>query len=289
VAGTEPVSVLGVAATLGEGPVWTGDRLWFVDIKQCRIHRFDPASGAAKQWDAPAPVGWVLPRAGGGMIAGLKTGVHAFDPETGALTLLHDPEPALPGNRLNDAATDASGRLWFGTMDDAEATDSGRLYRWDARGCADSGLRPVCITNGPAISGDGHTLFHTDTLGRRIWRVPVAADGSIGEPSLFVEIEDGAGYPDGAVLDAEGCLWTGLFGGWAVRRYDPAGALMQVVRFPVANITKIAFGGADLATAYATTARKGLDEAALREQPHAGDLFAFNPGVSGVAVTPAAI
>ncbi|MCG6120747.1 MAG: SMP-30/gluconolactonase/LRE family protein, partial [Blastomonas sp.] len=97
------------------------------------------------------------------------------------------------------------------------------------------------------------------------------------------------GYPDGSVIDAEGCLWIALYAGWGVRRYDPSGRLMSTVRFPVANVTKIAFGGADLATAYATTARKGLDSAALEAQPHAGDLFAFDPGVAGLPVVPAKI
>jgi sugar lactone lactonase YvrE len=90
-------------------------------------------------------------------------------------------------------------------------------------------------------------------------------------------------------VDAEGCLWTGLFGGWAARRYDPSGKMMAEVRFPVANVTKIAFGGSDLTIAYATTARKGLTDRQLVEQPLAGNLFAFDPGVRGQAGHMAAI
>ena len=147
---------------------------------------------------------------------------------------------------------------------------------------AETGLPAVSITKGPAFSPDGSILYHTDTLGKRIWRTDVAPDGSVGNTTLFARIEEDAGYPDGPTVDAEGCLWTGLFGGWAVRRYDPAGKLMREIRFPVANVTKIAFGGEDLRTAYATTARKGLDMTALTKQPLAGDLFAFDPGVAGL-------
>lgn len=275
-------SVLPVGAILGEGPVWTRDALWFVDIKRKQVHRFDPASGATQQWDAPDQVGWVLPAVEGDMIAGVKTGLHRFDPASGAFTPLLDPEPGYPENRLNDAATDRKGRIWFGTMDDAEGALTGRLYRLDLGACYDSGLPAVSITNGPAITADATTLYHTDTLGKRIWRVDVNDEGSLGTPSLHIEIEDGAGWPDGSVIDAEGCLWIGLFGGWSVRRYDPSGTLMHTVAFPVANITKIAFGGADLRTAYATTASKGLDDAALAAQPLAGNLFAFDPGVAGL-------
>lgn len=284
----DPQSVLSVGATLGEGPVWVARdaALWFVDIKAHRIHRYDPALDVGRSWAAPGQVGWIVPTDDGLFAAGLQSGVHRFDPglDRGAasFTLLHAPEAHLPGNRQNDATVAPDGALWFGSMDDAEAADSGHFYRVHKGVCVESGLPAVSITNGPALSPDGRTLYHTDTLGRRIWRTELAQDGTVGNTTLFARIEDGAGYPDGPTIDAEGCLWTGLFGGWAVRRYDPAGKLMRDIRFPVANITKIAFGGPDLRTAYATTARKGLDMTALTQQPLAGDLFAFDPGVAGL-------
>lgn len=274
--------VIELGAMLGEGPVWTRDRLWFVDIKRHRVYRFDPEVGQLDEWTAPDQVGWVLPASDGTMVAGVKTGLHRFDPARGDFALLLDPEPEFPGNRLNDAATDVHGTLWFGTMDDAEAGVTGHLYRMAGGICTRTALPAVPITNGPACLPDGSALYHTDTLGKRIWRVAVNDDGSLALPVLHVEIEDGAGWPDGTVIDAEGCLWTGLFGGWGVRRYDPAGALMQHVALPVSNVTKIAFGGPDLGTAYVTTARKGLDAAALAAQPMAGDVFAFAPGVCGL-------
>lgn len=82
-----------------------------------------------RSWPAPAQVGWVLPEAGGAFLAGLQSGIHHFDPNCGSFALLTEPEPDLPGNRLNDATVDAAGRIWFGSMDDAKTADSGRLYR----------------------------------------------------------------------------------------------------------------------------------------------------------------
>ena len=280
----DPQSVLSVGATLGEGPVWVGRdaALWFVDIKQRRIHRYDPSLDVGRSWAAPGQVGWIMPTDDGLFAVGLQSGVHRFDPAAGSFVLIHAPEAHLPGNRQNDATVAPDGALWFGSMDDAEEADSGYIYRFHKGVCIESGLPAVSITNGPALSPDGRTLYHTDTLGKRIWRTDLAQDGTVGNTTLFTRIEDGAGYPDGPTIDAEGCLWTGMFGGWAVRRYDPAGKLMREIRFPVANITKIAFGGDGLSTAYATTARKGLDMTALTQQPLAGDLFAFDPGVSGL-------
>jgi xylono-1,5-lactonase len=280
---TTPRSVLNVQATLGEGPVWVAreQALYFVDIKAHRVHRFDPATGDHRSWDAPCQVGWVLPADDGAFLAGLQHGVARFDPATGMFAVIATPEASMPGNRLNDATVDAAGRVWFGSMDDGEGSDSGRLYVLDGAEVRDTGLPPVSITNGPAIAPDGRTLYHTDTLGRVIHAVTVNDDGTLGTPRIFAKIDPADGWPDGSVVDAEGHVWTGLWEGWRARRYAPDGRIVQEVRFPCSNITKIAFGGPDLRTAYATTARKGLDAAALEGQPLAGNLFAFDAGVAG--------
>lgn len=282
-ADAEATCVSALGAELGEGPVWRADEqaLWFVDIKGRRIHRYDPATGDVRAWPAPAQPGFLAPTRRGDWIVGLKTGLHRFDPRDGAFTrLLTIDDPDLD-NRLNDGFVDAAGRLWFGSMHDPESALSGALYRYDAEGltCCDPGY---CITNGPATSPDGRVLYHTDTLGKTIYAFDVADDASLSNKRVFAQIEDGAGYPDGPAVDAEGFVWTGLFGGWGVRRYSPGGEVAGFVRFPCANVTKIAFGGPDLRTAYATTAWKGLDAAARAAQPLAGGLFAFAVDTPGL-------
>ena len=281
-----PRSVCRLGAPLGEGPVWVArDRaIWFVDIIGHKLHRFDPATGALKSWDTPGPPGWILPSRDGRFVVGMQRGLNSFDPATGGFASLGAVEPDLPGNRLNDATVDPAGRIWFGSMDEAQAKPTGRVYVHAHGVTRDCGLAPVTITNGPAVSPDGRTLYHVDTLGQVIHEIPVHDDATLGTPRPFVRIEPGAGSPDGPTVDSEGCLWIGLYGGWAARRYAPDGALVQTVTFPVANVTKIAFGGADLRTAFATTARTGLDAAALAKQPAAGDLFAFRVDVPGLPV-----
>ncbi len=281
----EPVCIWPLEATLGEGPVWVAREaaLWFTDIKQRKIHRFDPATGDRRSWDAPAQPGFILPAAGGRFIAGLQTGLHWFDPASGGFDHLVAPEPELPGNRLNDATVGPDGRLWFGSMDDNETSDCGAVYTLDEGSRADRVGGECCITNGPALSLDGRILYHTDTLARTIDCYDVAADGSLSNRRRFATIDEADGYPDGPTIDSEGCLWTGLWGGWRARRYSPDGAIVAEVRLPASNVTKIALGGPDLRTAFATTARKGLSDADLAAQPLAGGLFAFEVGVPGVA------
>jgi sugar lactone lactonase YvrE len=207
-----PTCIWPLAAKLGEGALWCDGAFWFTDIKLKKIHRLDPAGGGKKSWDAPAQIGFIAPLAGGGFIAGLQGSLQRFDPATGVFTPIIAVEADRPGNRLNDGAVDAAGRLWFGSMEDAEENATGALYCFEKGRLriADTGY---LVTNGPTFSPDGRTLYHTDTLKKEIYAFDCAADGSLSNKRLFVRIEDGAGYPDGPVMDAEGYLWTGLFAG----------------------------------------------------------------------------
>jgi sugar lactone lactonase YvrE len=165
-------------------------------------------------------------------------------------------------------------------MHDPEQDETGALWRLDRRVLA-AADRGYVITNGPAISADGRTLYHTDTLKRLIYAFDLTG-GALSNRRVFAAIEDGAGYPDGPAVDAEGCVWTGLFGGWGLRRFAPTGELLAFIRFPCANVTKPAFGGADLKTVYATTAWKGLSPNERAAQPLAGGLFRLTVDVPGL-------
>ncbi|MET1109980.1 MAG: SMP-30/gluconolactonase/LRE family protein [Allosphingosinicella sp.] len=281
---TEPKSVWDVAAALGEGPVWVGrDRaLWFTDIKGRKVHRYDPAGGGKQTWVAPEQVGFVLPARHGGFVAGLMSGLHRFDESTGRFTLIAEIEPERPDNRLNDGVVDGGGRLWFGTMDNKESAKTGAFYRFERGVVAPTGLDGIAITNGPALSPDGRILYVVDTRAGTIDAADVGEDGTLGPSRAFARIDPSEGFPDGPTVDSEGCVWIGLYAGWEARRYSPAGELVERVRFPVANITKIAFGGEDLRTVYATTARHLLSQAEIERQPQAGDLFEFRADVPGL-------
>jgi sugar lactone lactonase YvrE len=269
---------------LGEGPVWdaAAQRLWFVDIKQHRVHRLDPTSGRVESWAAPAAVGWAFPAAGGALIAGLQTGLARFDPATDAFDHLLAVEPDLPDNRLNDGTVAPDGSIWFGSMDDGERAATGHFYRFDGQAVSRTPIAPVIVSNGPAFSPDGATLYHVDTVGGIIHAAPVAGDAMVGPSRVFARIDPSDGHPDGVTVDAAGDVWVGLWGGWRARCYAPDGTVLEEVRLPAANVTKIAFGGPDLRTAYATTARVGLSGEARAVQPQAGSLFAFDVDTPGL-------
>jgi sugar lactone lactonase YvrE len=280
----EPKVVWQLAAELGEGPVWVErDRaLWFVDIKKQQVHRYDPATRAKDSWEAPEQVGFILPAERGGFVAGLQSGLYHFDEHSGAFELIVEVEPDKPDNRLNDGVVDPSGRLWFGSMDNGERAKSGAFYCFADGELTHTGIDGIAITNGPAVSPDGGILYFVDTLKGTIEAADIGDDGSLSGRRPFAKIDPTDGHPDGPTIDSEGCVWISLYAGWEARRYSPGGELIDRVRFPVANITKIAFGGDDLRTAYATTARQLLKPDEIAKQPQIGDLFEFPVDVPGV-------
>lgn len=281
---TAPSPIWPLKAELGEGPVWVerDEALWFVDIKKQQIYRFDPATRDKSSWNSPEPIGFILPAEGGGFVAGLQSGLYRFDEGDGSFDLIVEVEPDKLDNRLNDGVVDPLGRLWFGTMDNREKEKTGAFYCFDAGQLTRTDITGISITNGPAVSPDGSLIYLVDTLRGTIEVADIANDGSLSRRRAFVRIEPRDGHPDGPTIDSEGCLWISLYAGWEARRYSPSGELLDAVRFPVANITKLALGGRDLRTAYATTARQLLSPDVIAEQPLIGDLFEFQVDVPGV-------
>ena len=281
---TEPKAVWKLEAELGEGPVWVERdlALWFVDIKKRKIHRFDPANKEKRSWDAPEQVGFILPAERGGFIVGLQSGLAHFDDKSGTFDLIVEVEPDMPGNRLNDGTVDPSGRLWFGTMDNGERAKTGAFYCFADGQVTKTGIDNISITNGPAISPDGRIIYFVDTLKGTIEAADIGEDGSLANRRMFVKVDRTNGHPDGPTIDSEGCLWISLYAGWEAHRFSSHGELVERVRFPVANITKIAFAGGDLRTVFATTARQLLSREEIARQPLIGDLFEFRADVPGI-------
>jgi sugar lactone lactonase YvrE len=282
-----PVEIACVAplgCTLGEGPVWDESGfLWWVDVKKPALHRYRLEGGEVRTWDIPEPVGSMALRRQGGLLLALKSGFAFFDPDSGALQRLFDPEPLATQNRLNDGKCDEKGRFWVGSMHDPELDPSGHLYRLDPDLNLEGFVMGVVVTNGPAWTGDGRTFFFTDSVNRRIWAWDFdMQQGALGERRLFAELKPEDGHPDGQSIDAEDGLWTACWEGGRVARRRPDGSLDREVRLPVPIVSSCCFGGEGLDILFVTTARVGLTPEQLEAAPLAGGLFAIRGlGVRG--------
>ncbi|MEV6736349.1 SMP-30/gluconolactonase/LRE family protein [Streptomyces sp. NPDC051104] len=263
-------------AALGEGPTWDagGGRLIWVDILGSRVHTYDPASGRRTVMTTEQHVGAAKPRSGGGLVLNLRDGVGLRDPD-GTFRWLHR-EP-VPGRRGNDAAVAPDGSLWAGTMRYDEAPGGGTLSRITGDGTVRTVLDDIAVSNGTGWSPDGRLMYYIDSPTRRIDVFDVGDDGlPVGRRAL-AHVD--RGFPDGLTVDADGCAWVALWDGGAIHRYTPSGDLDRVLELPVKRPTACAFGGADLADLYITTARTGL------KAPHAlsGSLLVVPGAGKGLA------
>jgi sugar lactone lactonase YvrE len=280
--------VLEARNRLGEGPIWDrrDNRLYWVDIRAPALLSFDPASGKTVQWPMPAVISCAVPRAAGGFLLALQTGLHGFDPETGVLSPILDPEPDRPENRLNDGKCDRQGRFWVGTMRDGSLTPDGALYRIGADRHCTRVLTGIHVPNSIAWSPDGGTFYFADTRIDTIWAFACGpATGSLGSQRIFAGPGSAPGRPDGATVDESGCLWSARYGGSAVVRFTPEGRVDRVVPLPVSQVTSCAFGGPRLDTLFVTTAAMHLSTAQLAAEPLAGSLFAIDAAVRGLPET----
>jgi sugar lactone lactonase YvrE len=254
---------------------------------ESRLHR--ARLGADRQLVALAtiqfdrPVAAVAPAGGGGHVLAAGAG-FLFEDASGELRELAQPEAGHTGVRMNDGACDPQGRFWAGSMAEDESTAAGSLYRLEADGTCVKVLEGLTISNGIGWSPDGSVMYLADSGTGRLDAFDFhAVSGEIHGRRTIVHITQRGVAPDGLTVDALGDVWVALWGGAEVRRYSPTGDLVATVPLPVDRPTACAFGGRDLATLFITTARHGLDDAALARQPDAGRVFRVDGlGVSGL-------
>ena len=295
-----------------EGPVWWPDdgspvahTLRYVDMLAGRILTVDPDAFAAGSRDAsteaaptpvtpdmvaaldvPGPVAACLrPRRGGGIAVLTEHGLSVSDDPAGGewtplVELLTDPDI-----RLNEGGCDPAGRLLAGTMRYDQRENGATLFQISGDGAVSTVFDDVTISNGIAWSRSGDRAYYNDTPTRSTWVLDWSEDAGLSQPRrLFtLDPDDPAGGPDGLCLDAEDNVWTAIYGGSRVECRDVAGTLLEVVDLPVTNVTACTFGGPDLRTLFITTSQEDLTPGA---QPEAGAVFAAEPGVTGVPVTP---
>jgi sugar lactone lactonase YvrE len=279
---------------VGESPVWSADDgAWYwVDIPARKIWRLDAAGGALRSWTTPEMAACIAIRRGGGLIAGMESGIFSLalgDGDSADAQLLACPSPAelTPAMRFNDGRCDRQGRFWAGTMfrDMAAARPDGRLYRYDAQGLSGAVVSELVTQNGLAFSPDGRTMYLSDShpSRRRVWAFDYdIAEGVPHNRRLFADMAGYTGRPDGAAIDADGCYWVAGNDGGCLLRFTPDGRLDRTVGLPMAKPSMCSFGGGNLDTMLVTS----IDPGNGAGGPEAGAVLLLRPGVQGVPEAP---
>ncbi|WP_426106074.1 SMP-30/gluconolactonase/LRE family protein [Massilia sp. TSP1-1-2] len=278
--------------TVGESPLWVvAEQAWYwVDIVERTIWRWNPASGAIANWNTPQMVACLAARSGGGLVAGMQSGLFALGlGDAGLLraAVLARPVGIEEGMRFNDGRCDRQGRFWSGTMvmDMAQGRAEGKLYRLDAAALEGPFVSGLMVQNGLAFAPDGRTMYLSDSHPQvqKIWAFDYDPDS--GEPSrqrLFVDMLDHPGRPDGAAVDADGCYWICGNDAGCILRFTPDGRLDRRIDVPMAKPSMCSFGGPALDTMLVTSISAGQSP----DDAWAGATIAFRPGVQGLPEVP---
>lgn len=259
----------------GEGPIWHPDeeRLYWVDIPDGELYRYDPETGEHELCHAGHRTGGITIQENGDLLLfGADGGIRTW--RDGVESTLIDRIPEVEGSRFNDVLAGPEGRVYCGTM-------TGNLYVLDTDGSLKTLLQDAATPNGLGFTPDEAQLYFTETNAETIWLFDYDPEtGELSDRRSFISTPGRAGKPDGMTVDEEGYVWSARWNGWCVVRYDPSGSVVDRIEFPARKVSSIAFGGPSYGTAFITTA--GGEANDETEGTGAGGLFAVDLDVAGV-------
>jgi sugar lactone lactonase YvrE len=259
--------------TLGEGPLWHPERgaLFWFDIVGMRLHCKD------RHWQFQEHVsaaGWVDHDR---LLIASETQLFTFDLTTEEQTHICALEADNPVTRSNDGRADPQGGFWIGTMGKSAEEKAGSIYRY-YRGELRQLFVGITIPNAICFAPDGNTAYFCDTALQQIMRIALDDAGwPTGLATVHIDARDEGLGLDGAVVDANGYLWSAQWGSARVAQYDQAGQFCQAVTFPARHTSCPAFGGPQLQTLFCTSATQGLDPAGVDD----GKTFAIEIQTTG--------
>ena len=249
----EIVKLVEENAKVGEGPIWDQDTqtLLWTDIQTGRLFRYNPATGENETIHRGHNVGGFAVNRQGGLLQCIWDGVVLWNSDNDWVRLYgetHEGEPL----QFNDISADPAGRVYAGSFPDDRL---GKLYRFDPDGSVTIVEEGVGCSNGIGYSPDHTTMYYTDSAKRTIYAYDYdQATGNISNRRDHIELADTEGVPDGMTVDADGYIWSAIWFGGCIIRFDPDGREVRRIHLPAFQTSSVMFGGSDLTDIYVTTA-----------------------------------
>ncbi|MDX2190795.1 MAG: SMP-30/gluconolactonase/LRE family protein [Bacteroidota bacterium] len=264
-------------SNLGEGAIWDAKRqcIYWVDITGFKLNQYIPTQGLVHSFDLEQYISAVVPTKSGKLLVALHHGLAWFDLEKKNIKYFHTYSKNENGNRSNDGKCDLVGRFWIGTKNLKDQPNKAALYCLYTDMSVSLKLNGISNSNGICWSVDGTKMYYIDTptLQVQVFDYEMST-GTLSNKKICIEIDEKQGWPDGMIIDEEGMLWIAHWGGWQVARWNPnTGEKIFHIQLPVSQPTSCVFGGENLDELYITTAKEGLSNLDLMQQPWAGKLL----------------
>jgi sugar lactone lactonase YvrE len=276
----KPELLLQSEAEVGEGPIFLGNSLLWVDIPVGKIHKTNLKNLYTETITLDTQVGAVAPFEGDEKIAvACKEGFAIL---ANNKLQIRDPYLSNPDYRMNDAKCDALGRFWGGSCQLDFESGKGKLHRWEGGEHNKVMVESLSLPNGIGWNNENTLMYLADSMAKKVYVSDFdLADDFVPKFRELISID--LGVPDGLSVDVEGCIWLALWGGSQIIRISPQGKILEEHLFPVSQPSSCAFGSDG--TLFVTSARAGISKADLLNEPLAGSLFTLSTNTSGVPVS----
>lgn len=204
--------------------------------------------------------------------------LQRLDPETGEIEILCAEVGGRPLVASNYPVVDRAGNVWcsHSTYDRVAAEQGladGFVFRVRPDGRAEKMADGFSFTNGLAFDAGERWLYVCQTMGRDVVRLPLRADGTLGERERYGPVLGEPAFPkatpeqrltfgatDGCGFDAEGNLWVTLVVANKIVAITPSREVVTIVHDAAGELmdwpTNVAWGGADLRDLYIGSIRK---------------------------------
>nr|WP_086938663.1 SMP-30/gluconolactonase/LRE family protein [Thaumasiovibrio occultus] len=266
--------------SLAESPVWDWryQRWMWVDIAKGRLYFQHENTQTYLAWDEP--LGCVAMAGERDFILAFKSGIYALDAQSQQRHLLYPLVSDFPRMRFNDGRSAPGGRFLAGTRNGAKQGDKGQFYQLHRDGSVEPLPFYAWTCNGLAFDQPRARLYWADTGSEAIYRATYDINsGEVSTHSLFADLREYAGRPDGAALDNQGGYWVAMYGGAQVLRLNSQGEVTHQLSVPVTNPTMVALGGPD--------GKQMVITSAAQQEEEKGKIFIIEDiTIEGIAAVP---
>ena len=282
-AGADEVKVLNDDVHFAEGPIWYHGKLYYVEYDRSSVMTWDGTKNSIF-WSKPGcGPSAVIPTARGEFLVTCydSNSIGRISAEGKDLPAYTHDTAGIPFHGPNDFAPDHRGGIYFTCSGTAPGpVIDGKIFYLAADGTISQKAAEVHSANGIVVSNDNKVLYAIETEDHRLLQFNIAADGSLSDRRVFLDLDDlthnvGHIYPDGVKIDSKGLFYVGqnprdvhapLAGTIFVVNVE--GKLLRTLKLPSPGVPNLALSP-DEKTVYVMA----LDQ--LDKSPYRGKVYAI--------------